>query len=435
VKDGVIHRVTKSDIRGAEEIDARGSCVAPGFIDFHSHVNGRLFSAECLARQGATTTIGGERYFDAGIIRDIETGGFLINHGFYISYSFTLRKAVGLHDPAARADSGQISHMLRLTERFLDFGVLGIHLGLEYVPGTTYEEVESLLALSKKYGRIAMVHLRKDGYDAMESVEEIIRCAESTGAAVNILHVMYTAGLRGLLDRFLDRVRAAREKGCDITADTGVYAAYPTFAGSLSLGAGWAEGYKNGVNETNLMLSSGVRVGDFCDESTFRRIRREFPATLITAFVYDEDQIAAAMLPDFMMISTNAAYGPHSDNIGHPEGAGTFPKLLGEYVRDKKTLGLVEAVKKITYAPAARIGLVRKGSLEPGRDADITIFNPDTVKAFSDYVGRGDPNAAPAGIDHVIVGGKPVLAHGRFLPLSRYPGRLVKYGAAGEQKN
>jgi N-acyl-D-amino-acid deacylase len=429
VRDGKIRAITKDAIDGKETIDAKNRVVSPGFIDFHSHVNGRLYSAKSVALQGATTTIGGERNFDAAIIPNIESDGFLINQGFYISYSFTLRRSVGLHDPTAVANSKQIAHMIGLTERFLDFGVLGIHLGLEYAPGTSYAEIEELLSLAKANERIAMVHLRKDGYDAMESLEEIIRAASRTGAAVNILHVMYTAGLEGLLDTFLERIESARQDGCDISADTGLYKAYPTFAGSMSLGEGWAKGYREGVSEKDLMISSGVRIGNFCTETSFKYIRKEFPNTLITAFVYDENQIARAIVPEYMMISSNAAYGPHSDTVGHPEGSGTFPKLFETYVREEKILSLPDAVKKITFMPARRIGLINKGNIAEGYDADITIFDLARISSHSDYVGFGDPNAVPGGVDYVIVGGRVIVDHGDFRDLDRFSGELVRFDA------
>lgn len=422
---GKIAEISSKDISGVIEIDADGSCIAPGLIDFHSHVNGRPFSAECLIRQGFTTTIGGERIFDPKVIRDIETGGFIINHGFYISYSFTLRKAVGLNDPLQSASAQEISSMMRLAERFFEFGVFGIHFSLEYAPGTSEEELEGLFRIARRHEKTVMVHLRKDGYEAMESLEEIIRVAAKTNAAVHILHVMYTAGLSGILDRFLKRIADARSEGCDITADTGVYSAYPTFSGSMSLGNCWKAGYDKDTSERNLMISSGVHAGKFCDEKIFAYIRKEFPSTLITAFVYDESQISKALVPEYMFISTNAAYGPHHDNIGHPEGSGTFPKLISEYVRKKKILTLSEAVKKMTYLPARRLGIYHKGNLHKGMDADILVFDYDNIKSNSDYVGFGDPNAPPDGIKQVIVGGTIVKDSDNMI-MNRHSGTLIK---------
>lgn len=421
-----IAAVTKRPIVGAIELDAEGKCVSPGFIDFHSHVNGRRFSAECLLRQGVTTTIGGERNFDAGIIKRIEDQGFLINHGFYISYSFTLRRAVGIKDPAQCASGSEIKNMIKLAERFFQFGALGIHIGLEYVPGTYEDELIEILKVAKKYNKVAMIHLRRDGYDAMESLEEVIRAAKATGAAVNILHVMYTAGFETLIDAFLERIETARQEGCDITADSGVYAAYPTFSGSMIWDDDWSRKYREGVSEADLLISSGVHVGEFCDKTRFDNLRRNFPATLITAFIYDEEQIVRAIQPPWMMVSSNAAYGPHLEGVGHPEGAGTFAKLLGEYVREKGALSLFDALKKITYLPAMRFGLGSKGNIKVGMDADLTIFDLKKICANSNYVSFADPNEPPDGIGAVIVNGRIVLRQKRLCDNTKNFGKLIR---------
>ncbi len=426
---GIIHdkiaAISKDEMHGQCEIDVTGKYVSPGFIDFHSHVNGRRFSAECMLRQGVTTTIGGERNFDAGIIREIEEKGFLLNHGFYISYSFTLRRAVGLINPSENASKDQIDRMIKLVERFFQFGVMGIHIGLEYAPGTFEDELAEILKIAKQYNKVAVIHLRKDGYAAIESLNEIIRVVRKTNASVNLLHTMYTAGYDKLLDKFLSIISEARAEGYNITADTGVYAAYPTFAGSLSLDEGWIGDFKQGISEKNLLISSGIHVGKFCDKELFQYIRKNFPTTLITAFIYDEEQIDKAIAPDYMMISTNGAYGPHLKGIGHPEGAGTFPKYLSKYVRDKKILPLAKAVKKITWLPAKRFGIENKGNIKPQMDADLTIFDFGQLESMSDYVNVGDPNKPPKGIDLVIINGKIILKDGIISEDCQNCGKLI----------
>ena len=424
--EGVIKKITKKPISGTVEIDASNKYVSPGFIDFHSHINGRKFSAECMLRQGATTTIGGERIFASSIIRVIETDGFLINHGFYISYSFTLRRAVGIQDPSQKASKTEIDNMIKLAERFFEFGVLGIHFSLEYAPGTEEEELVEILKSAKKYKKVAMIHLRRDGYRAAESLEEIIRVAKATGAAIHILHTMYTAGYDKLLDHFLMRIDEARAEGCDITADTGVYAAYPTFVGSLIFREGWEKGYQEGTSESNLLVSSGIHIGEFCSKELFEYIRKNFPTTLITAFVYDQGQIPKALSPKYMMVSTNGAYGPHMKNIGHPEGAGTFPKLISQYVREQHILSLTDAIKKITYMPAQRFQLANKGNIKPEMDADITIFDLDKIEAKASYVNFSDPNSPPEGIEYVIIGGHLILENGKIKAGSENHGKLIK---------
>ncbi|NLE06199.1 MAG: amidohydrolase family protein [Crenarchaeota archaeon] len=425
IYDGKIITISKNSLKGKVTIDASNLVISPGFIDFHSHINGRYFSAECALRQGVTTTIGGERVFEYDLIRQIAEKGFLINQGLYISYSFTLRKAVGLHDPNQKATKKEISNMTNLAERFLQFGVLGIHFGLEYMPATTEEELESLFSLAKKYNKIAMVHLRRDGYEALKSLEEVIRIAKKTDAAINILHVIYMAGLNGLLDNFLKIINKARKDGCNIIADTGVYAAYPTLAGSMTLGDNWINKYASKVSEKNLLISSGIYAGQFCDKEFFKYIRNEYPATLITAFVFDEAMIPKAITPEYMMISTNSGYGPHCEGIGHPESTGTFPKLIHEYVKKKPILTLEDAIKKISYLPAKMLGLEKKGNIKEGMDADITIFNLDNLSPKSNYINCGNPTTPPEGIEYVIINGNVVLNQGHILLEKRHCGSLI----------
>lgn len=421
-----IVEISEKPLTSSVQIDASGLIVSPGFIDFHSHINGREFSAECALRQGVTTTIGGERIFQSDVPRRIESEGFLINQGFYISYSFTLRKAVGLNSPVQQATKSEIEDMLQLTERFFQYGVLGIHFGLEYIPATTLEELEALLRLAKEYDILSMIHLRRDGNEALSALDEIIKVATTTGASINLVHTMYTAGLPNLLDEYLRRITTARDAGCNITADTGVYASFPTLIGAMTLEGDWEKKYRPGVSAGNLLVGSGIHVGQYCDEELFSYLRREYPATLIIAFLFDEAIIPTAIKPDYMMISTNSCYGPHSVGIGHPESTGTFPKLIRNYVLDEPVLTMKQAIEKCSTMPARLLGLDSKGEIKVGMDADLTIFDPKTIRPRSDFVDRGDPTAWPDGIRHVIINGSHVLNDGVIAPNKRNCGTLIR---------
>ena len=155
----------------------------------------------------------------------------------------------------------------------------------------------------------------------------------------------------------------------------------------MNLGEGWKERHHDNKTESNILVSSGIHVGEFCSPQLFRHIRQNFPTTLMTAFFYDEKQIVKALRPSWMMVSTNGAYGPHGENIGHPEGSGTFPRLLSKYVRDEKVISLQEAIGKITWLPACRFGLEKKkGDIRVGMDADLTIFDLEKIKDNADYM-------------------------------------------------
>ncbi|MDR2089262.1 MAG: amidohydrolase family protein [Clostridiales Family XIII bacterium] len=426
---GVVGRkiaaVSADPMDGRRIVDATGRCVAPGFIDFHSHVSGKIFSAECVLRQGATTTIGGERNFDGKLIRQISEKGFLINHGFYISQSFTLRRAVGMRDVYRAASASEIAEMNMLAEQFLKNGAFGVHFGLEYVPGTSEAELTGIAEVAKAYDRILLIHMRGDGKTALKHFKEVEKIMRETGVAVHLLHLAYMTGFSGIMPEALSVIRRMRSEGYDITADTGLYAAYPNCVGSSLLKGDWMKRYGR-EEEIKMMISSGIYTGEFCTEEKFLYLRENFPATLVTVFACDESEIARAVREPYMLISSNAADGPHYENVGHPETAGTFPRLIGRYARDEKHLTPAEAIRKITWGPAQRFRIPDKGNIAEGFDADMVIFNYESIIDKADYVGFGDPNAPPAGIDCVIVNGE-IVCRGAEVYGDKKPGSYLQY--------
>jgi N-acyl-D-amino-acid deacylase len=417
-----IVRVTPSDIAGKSEIDASGLIVSPGFVDFHSHVDGNLYSAECLARQGGTTTIGGERNLNSRVIRRIHEEGFLINQGFAVSHSFVLRNAAGVM-PNGPATAQQVRAMADLASRFLEQGAFGIAFGLELMPGTSYEEIRRLSEVAQSYDRPILIHLRKDGWEALQCFDEIVRVCDETGVRAQILQLLYMVGIGGAMESALEILDSARAKGLDITADTGLYDAFSVCIGTGVFDDGWEKEY-GGASVKDLLISSGIYVGAYCDEERFRLLRREYPETLISAFVCDLDVIRMPLKKDYVYVSTNAADGPHYMNVGAPEISGAFPRLLGRHVRERGDLSMMDALKKITVLPARRYGLDDVGVIEEGKAADIVIFDADRIIDNADFVDRGRPDAPPDGISHVLVNGKIVVRDGRVTE-NRNSGRLL----------
>lgn len=417
IKSGKNEKITKSALEGEKEIDAKGRYVSPGFIDFHSHVAGQLFSAECVVRQGVTTTIGGERNFNGKLIKDVVENGFLLNQGFYVSHSFTLRRAAGCTNVYYPASHSEIMDMKELAGKFLESGAFGIHFGLEYVPGTSREELIQLCQVAKEYDRPVLIHTRGDASIALEQFDEIEELALGVGAAIHLLHITYQIGYTGVMDEGLKRIEKIIKDGGNITADAGLYAAFPNCIGSSILDRDWIQRYKEvdpAFSEERVLLSSGIYAGERCTPEKFKFIRDNYPATLVAIFACDEREIEKAIVKPYVFISSNAADGPHYEDVGHPETAGTFPKLIRKYVREKNTLTLLDAIYKITAGPAKRFGLAGKGNIRKGYDADIVIFSYDDIKDRADYPGNGDPNATPEGIDFVIVKGDVVCENNIF---------------------
>jgi len=422
IKDGKVAVVTTATIAGRQCIDAVGKHVAPGFIDFQSHIDGNLYYARCMALQGATTTIGGNTGYSKELLQDIATNGFIINYGFLVSHSFTLRPSAGLIDPYRAANQRQIDVMLNIAESMLAEGALGISFGLEFVPGTSTAEIMHLAALVAKYGLIMPMHIRKDSWDAFGALNEVIRVCEQTGVALQLSHLMYMVGM-GMMGPALLVIDEARERGMDITADSGLYEAFPVCIGTSILDSDWQLEYN--CDYQDILISSGLYTGQRCTKELYQLLREDFPNTLVTVFACKPTEIIKALHKPYVYVSTNAAAGSHQPGTGHPQDAGTFPRLLGRYVREQQVLSLMEAIAKITWLPAQRFGLHNKGWLGVGADADITIFDATTVIDRSDYLGNGVQDAPPQGIEYVIVNGVPIVENGVIID-GRAPGKLIR---------
>ena len=190
---------------------------------------------------------------------------------------------------------------------------------------------------------------------ALKFFDEIIHVAALTGVSVQILQLMYMVGIGGAMAPALKIIEGARKRGYDITADSGVYDAYSACIGTNIFESGWEAEY-NGASADDLLIVSGIHVGEYCNRELFEYLREEFPGTLVTAFVCDSEAIGMALQKDYVFVSTNAADGPHYPGVGSPEVSGTYPRLIGRYVRDKKEISLMEAIKKITIPAGPKDG-------------------------------------------------------------------------------
>ena len=415
VQDGVIKTVTRENISGKEEIDATGKIVCPGFVDIHSHLHFPLYPAWLSAKQGITTCLSGncgitnqmpvKQYLD-----DLEAQGYPINFATLIGHSWKLREMVGITDPYQTATAEQTAQMVEIAEQALEEGAFGISFGLEYSPGADEAEVLPLFQLAAKYDKLASIHIRTDALDFGIGLREAISMMEKTGAKLQISHLAYQFGVHPeVTEMAMIMISNAVKKGLPVMCDSGMYEAFATFVQSAVFDPGWNKRYNCELSD--LMISSGKYVGHRCTPEIYEYVRTE-PSeseTIGTAFVGVLPDLGLAIKQPFTMICTDAGL-VDKPGSGHPQDAGTFPKVFQKLVREQGLLSMMEAVKKSSYMPAQRMGLVNKGYIGTGADADIVIFDPKQIADKADYVGIGRPDAEPVGIEYVIVNGVIIVA-------------------------
>ncbi|WP_313370206.1 amidohydrolase family protein, partial [Sedimentibacter sp.] len=210
------------------------------------------------------------------------------------------------------------------------------------------------------------------------------------------------------------------KSGIDLSVDAYPYAAFSTFIGSAVFDDGCFELWNKSYD--SIMLTEEPFKGVFCDKELFEKARKEYPKMLAVAYVMNEEEIVEALNHPLVMVASDGIYRNHS---GHPRGAGTFPRVIGHYVRDKKLMEFYDAIYKMTYMPAKRLNLRKKGLLKEGYDADIVIFDYDTI---IDKATFQEPQLNPEGIDYVILNGSVAIKQGN--KVNNKLGRYYKRGEA-----
>jgi N-acyl-D-amino-acid deacylase len=425
VHSGKIVTITRETIEGTTTIDAKMQVVSPGFVDIHSHVDNYQCAGKSYALQGITTTIGGNCGLSplspTVFFEQMQKTGFPINQGQFAGHSFSLREEVGLTNPHQPADKEQIEMMVELAQKRLAQGAIGISFGLEYAPGSSYQEVLELCRLAALYGKPVSIHVRHDSWEGLKAIDETIRLAEETGVSIIISHLVYMVGM-GMMTEALCMIDNARERGLDIAVDSGLYSAFATFIGSEVFAPGCLE--KWGRSYEDLYISTGPYAHQQCTEPLFNMLRKEAPETVLVAFVGTEAEVYEALARPYVVVSTDGAVGSPEPGTGHPQDSGTYPKFFRTMVRETGRLSLLEAVRKCTLQPARLLGLDSKGTIKPGSDADLVIFDLNRISDTSDYPGLGQPDSPPLGIDYVIVNGQLVVENGEFIATAK-PGLPV----------
>lgn len=420
VKNKKIASISREHLSGEQEINAEGLIVTPGFLEIHMHEdlydNKEDTFAFCISNtmlnMGVTTAIGGNcgighrnpiEYLDA-----VDRKGFPINFGLFAPHE-SLRNAFGNFNKYGTVDKESIEKMAKLLKQQLEQGCIGLSLGIEYIPGINHNEAIELMKVAASSNKLVAVHIRSDAVQTVSSVEEVVEYAKSTNASLQISHVG-SMGSFGQMEEALAAIDNYRSQGLDIGFDSYPYYAYCTFIGSAVFDEGFLEKY--GLNEdgySRLEMGSGELVGKICSKELFLEQRKKNPNSLVIAHLLNEREVDLAIAHPAGIVASDGLF---NNGQGHPRGSGTFPKLIKEYVKNKKSLTLENAIEKITYMPAKRLGITSKGTLSNGADADITIFDLNKIEDMATYL---EPLKPPSGIEYVIIGGKIALKQGTII--------------------
>jgi N-acyl-D-amino-acid deacylase len=435
--------------QGARTIDASGLVVAPGFIDVHTHDDLAVLrtpSVDFKVRQGVTTDIVGncgmgaapssEAYLDfyrtvlgdilgpmgalpwrttEEFYRAVEEAGPSLNVASFVPHSTIRFLAMGVERrPPTPAE---MAAMKELLAQGMEAGALGLSTGLIYPPGlfAATEELIELGRVAGDHGGIYASHIRDEGDSMPDAVGEALRIGEEGGVPVQISH--HKAMLErnwGKVEQSLRLIEAARARGLDVTVDV-----YPYTAGSTALAVLLLAGRAEDMTGEQLLVVSvkhqheyegmtlaeiARRMGLPLREAALRLLEEEENAVVVVAFAMSEEDVQRVMRYEQAMFGSDGI--PSPTGKPHPRLYGTFPRVLGRYVREVRLLSLEEAVRKMTSLPARKHRLRERGEVRPGYFADLCLFDPETVVDRATYE---EPRQYPEGVPYVIVNGVLVV--------------------------
>jgi len=431
---------------GDTVVDGTGLVVAPGFIDIHNHSSTGLATdpaAETQVAQGITTVVvgpDGDSPWPIGeYLTQRRSAPSAVNVVSFVGHA-TVRRQVMKDDfkRAARAD--EIARMALLVDQGMREGAVGLSSGLEYEVGG-YAETSELVELAKvvaRYGGVYMSHIRDEADKTFDALKEAIAIGEGAHVAVQISHIkLGTVGVWRKSADAIALIEAARKRGVDVTADAYPYNAWQSTITVLvpdkryddpsSVEKALAD--VGGAKNVLIVRHAAHPAYEFktldaiaADQKRtaveeFIQIVKDGGATVVCTSMVDED-IRAFYRQPWVMVGSDGGLANR-----HPRGAGTFPRVLGRYVRDQQWLTLPEAIRKMTSAPAARLRLEGRGQIKAGAIADVVLFNAKTIVDRSTFT---DPAVLPTGVEKVFVAGELVWDVGK--PVAARPGRVLMSG-------
>ena len=412
IRAGKIAAVSADPLRGRTMLDAKGLVVSPGFIDLHSHGQ-TPENYRYKAMDGVTTAL----EMEVGVSPvpawyAAREGKSLINFGA-TSGHLPARMSV-MHDSGTllprdkaveRAATSLEQHeILALVRRGLDDGALGIGVGIAYIPLVTRAEILDLFKLAAEKKTALYVHMRESGPvepGVVAALQEVIADAAATGASLHVVHIT-SMGLRET-PLCLEMIDGARRRGLDITTEAYPYTAGMTDLGSAIFSEGW-QARQGGITFGDLQWAA---TGERLTAESFARYRKQ--GGMVAIHSIPEEIVKLAMGNPLVEIASD---GILENGKGHPRAAGTFTRVLGRYVREQHVLTLMEALRKMTMAPADRLAVLAKGRIAVGADADLAVFDAARV---TDRATFENPAQYSEGMVYVLVNGVPVVRDGALV--------------------
>jgi N-acyl-D-amino-acid deacylase len=391
----------------------------------------------------------------AGFLDLMDSKRPAVNFATYVGHGNVRASVLGYAD--RMPDEAEYEAMTRLVSESMEAGALGLSTGLIYPPGvySNTDEIVRLAAPVREYGGIYTSHMRSESARLVEAIEETIAVGRGAGVGVQISHIK-TGGPANWhkLSQVIDTFERARAEGVDVTADR-----YPYTASSTDLDAilpAWS--YEGGARSeiermldpetrkrlrqeiidnhpvpdywNRVMISSvvtdrnkrleGMTMAEAAEtlglepvDALFQILIEEEIRVGAVYFMMSEDNLKAFYGQDWVMIGSDATArnmtGPTRHGKPHPRTFGSFPRVLGKYVREESVMSLPVAIRKMTSMPAERLGLEGRGALKPGSFADIVVFDPATVIDTATFQ---EPYAYPEGVVHVFVNGVQAVRGG-----------------------
>lgn len=445
--DSIVAVGTRGRVRvpaGARVMDVRGLVLAPGFIDAHNHSD-RGFredtSAASQVSQGITTVVigqdGGSSFPVGPYLQELDQNPIALNVLTFVGHA-TLRKRVMGADTNRQATPAEVEQMKRMVEEAMRDGAIGLSTGLEYETGkpASTEEVIELAKAARAFNGIYISHIRDEADKTFEAIEEAVRIGREAGIPVQISHIkLGSVAVWGKAADAVALINRVRERGQDVTADCYPYDAWSsTIRVLIPSGRHFdpvdvARGLADVGGPANVTIVSCAAHPQYefknmeeiskregiTPVELYMRIVRDGGAGVVCHSMKDSD-ISTFYRQPWVMVSSDGGIGSR-----HPRGAGSYPRVLGRYVRELRWLTLPEAIKKMTSLPAQRFKLKDRGLIRAGFKADLVVFD---ARSIIDRATFQQPQLTSEGVQRVFVNGVEVWRDGKVT--GERPGQALR---------